>query len=128
MNLDPHIQTATQDVEPKLGHLLGEFWDVRAAVLQGVGVILAVLGALLTAVRFLSGDESLANFRGFGVMVIAVGAAAFSLGTWRRTKRLAVYAGGFVVKTWGITRAYLWQDVKAIALDQALTSHHVKGL
>jgi hypothetical protein len=128
MNPDPHVHTAIQDVEPKLGHRLGEFPDLRAAVLQGVGVILAVLGALVMAVRFLSEDDSLANFGGFGVTVIAVGAAAFSLGTWRRTKRLAVYAGGFVVKTWGMTSAYLWQDIKAIALDQALTSHHVRGL
>src|SRR5262249_26382222 len=47
MTQDSHVSAATRDIEASLGRLIGEFPDYRAAALQIVGVIMAVLSVLV---------------------------------------------------------------------------------
>jgi hypothetical protein len=114
-----------QDAGAHLGSLVGVFADFRAGVLQGLGVVMALLGALATAGASLFGGEVLATY---GVVLMVIGAGAFLFGTWRRAKRLSVHRGGFVVRAWGVDTFYLWQDIHRISLDQALYSQQIKGL
>ena len=97
-----------------IGHLMGEFSDVRAAPMRVVGALLALLGAALLVVGC-----------AFGIFMIVVGTAFFGLGNWRNKNRVLVYTGGVAHYKRGRIEQHLWRDIIAIALDQAETHHRI---